>query len=504
MKPAMAGGSGTTPGVVGDERLRVGTLQYTKAGLVQLFIWLLWGDLIFQLMESVAPNVVPLLFKDLGVSDFWLPILMTTIPQIINTGLNPFISTASDRYRGRLGRRIPFLLYSAPFISGCLVLIAFYPEIGAAAFEAIGPLTGVGQTTVVIITLAVVWIMFTLLNMFATTTFYYLFNDVVPGPFMARFFGFFRAISGVAAILWNEYVYPYSTSHTQIIFLVAAGVYFVGFVAMCMRVKEGQYPPPKPTPGFWKKFASYFGECLSHRLFRYMFIHEMFWMASSACQTYFVFFQRDSLGLNLTQIGQVLVWVNAVSLVLSYPAGMLGDRFHPMKIMVWIKIGMVLMVPIEFIWLFWSPPPEQAVYVLIAMNIVSLPLVLLYETARQPMQMLVWPKSRYGQFCSFNAIARATAGAVAGVLAGGFMWSMRQMMPDDEWGKDFCYRMSPVWKLPFLCCGLIMLAMIYREWKRLGGQHHYKVPGFEHEESAAAAVVAATDLEKEECATPGK
>jgi len=46
------------------------TLVYTRGGLVALFSWLLWGDFIFQLMETVEPKILPILLKGHGASDF--------------------------------------------------------------------------------------------------------------------------------------------------------------------------------------------------------------------------------------------------------------------------------------------------------------------------------------------------------------------------------------------------------------------------------------------------
>ena len=64
-----------------DVRFRVGTLRYTKAGLALVFVWLLWGDFVFTLMESVAPSIVPLRLKELGISDQFLPIITVRHPQ---------------------------------------------------------------------------------------------------------------------------------------------------------------------------------------------------------------------------------------------------------------------------------------------------------------------------------------------------------------------------------------------------------------------------------------
>ena len=57
------------------------------------------------------------------------------------------------------------------------------------------------------------------------------------------------------------------------------------------------------------------------------------------------------------------------------------------------------------------------------------------------------------------------------------MTEMRGLFPDDVWGKDFCYRLIPLWNIPFLCLGLLFMFLLYREWKRLGGDKNYQPPG---------------------------
>ena len=42
------------------------------------------------------------------------------------------------------------------------------------------------------------------------------------------------------------------------------------------------------------------------------------------------------------------------------------------------------------------------------------------------------------------------------------------------------------WQIPFYLGALTLLLLMFREWKRLGGDKHYKVPCFEDETKAAA------------------
>ena len=350
----------------------------------------------------------------------------------------------------------------------------------------LGPMTGWGARAVMIGSLCVLMITYTFCNMFLGTVFYYFFNDVVPGAYMARFFGCFRAIANIAGMLFNWFVYEHALTQMRWIFLGAAVLYGVGFPAMCLAIKEGKYPPPPPMgKGFFRKIWTYVQEGFSHRFYIYMFIHSMVWGAASAVGVYTTFLYL-SLGMTLQELGRLATVVSLAYVILQPAAGFLADRFHPLRLLVWIKIGLIVITPLNFIWLFGSFTPKQAFWILVGLNAVSLPLGTLYDTVLQPMQMRVWPKSRYGQFCSFQAILGALSGIVTSAVVGKyFMVPMRELFPDAVYGKNYCYRLMYAWQIPFYLGALVLLLLMYREWKRLGGDKHYKVPGFEEETKAA-------------------
>ena len=100
-----------------------GTLTYTKFGLFALFAWLLWGDFCFTLMETVVPSIMPLTLKALGCPYWLMWMIMTKVPGILNIGITPYLSFKSDRYRSRWGRRIPFIIWTMPFLCGSLALM---------------------------------------------------------------------------------------------------------------------------------------------------------------------------------------------------------------------------------------------------------------------------------------------------------------------------------------------------------------------------------------------
>jgi H+/Cl- antiporter ClcA len=86
-----------------------------------------------------------------------------------------------------------------------------------------------------------------------------------------------------------------------------------------------------------------------------------------------------------------------------------------------------------------------------------------------PLYMRLFPREQFGQFCSFMVVCGAAIGAVGGLLGGMFIDWMRVRFSSAVYGPDFYYRLIPAWDLFFYGLGLIALALLYKEWLRLGG-----------------------------------
>ncbi len=220
-----------------------GTLTYTKIGLVALFAWLLWGDFCFSLMEAVVPSIMPLKLKTLGCPNWLLGMIMTTVPGILNIGITPYLSFKSDRYRSRWGRRLPFIIWTLPFLSASLCLLGFSEDISVVLQRNSSFLQQFAPATIAIGVICAFITVFQFFNMFVNTVFWYLFNDVVPPQFLARFLGAFRIAGTCASALYSYFIFQYAESNMREILLGASILYFIGFSAMTLMVKEGQYPP---------------------------------------------------------------------------------------------------------------------------------------------------------------------------------------------------------------------------------------------------------------------
>jgi MFS family permease len=84
------------------------------------------------------------------------------------------------------------------------------------------------------------------------------------------------------------------------------------------------------------------------------------------------------------------------------------------------------------------------------------------------------PRSKYGQFFTANQIFGFVGVALAPVLCGGLL----------EFVKD--YRFVYVWCGTCTLGGFVMCSFLYRHWMRLGGDHGYRPPGFEHDSTTTA------------------
>jgi MFS family permease len=460
------------------DRYRCGTLVYTQAGLFVLFSWILWGDFCFTLMEQIWPNVLPLMLKSHGASNFSIGLIMVTLPSVMNFVLNPIISTASDRFRGRRGRRIPFLLAATPFITIFLILLGFSRQLSVAlhgSLVAFFPDLSPAMTAVGLIGFLVA--AFRFFELFVNTVFWYLFNDVVPVAFMGRFLGFFRIAGALAGAFFNFTLLKYAESHTSEIFLGVALLYGTMFFLMCLNVKEGEYPPPDPmAPGSrnpLRYIGTFFRECFSHRIYRLVFTYNTFYYTGASISV-FMMFAAFSIGLNLEDVGKVTGTAALVGILLMYPMGVLVDRFHPIRVMIGAQVGACLAYSVKLIFLFHDFPPPVSFWIFASAAAVALPMMAANSAAGLPMLMRIFPQARFGQFCAANAMCGAVGTMAGGALAS-WLLDWLKSLPTNT--GDFYYRWVPAWSMLFSASAALATWLVYREWQRLGGAKFYSPPG---------------------------
>jgi len=455
---------------------RAGTLTYTKGALAILFFWLLWGDFCFVLMETIVPSIMPLRFKALGAPNLIMGLALVSIPAAINLVCNPIISFRSDRYRSRWGRRIPFIFFTAPFLVLCVVGLAFSERIGPWLHAHFAVYLGqLSPEAVTIIIMTVLLIGFSFFNTFVNSVYWYLFNDVVPEHLLARFMSMFRLVSTASSSVYSLLIFKHADTHFVEIFVGVGILYFLGFGLMCLKVKEGNYPPPPKyvdgEDGPVAAIKTYAKECMSLPHYWYVFLVNMGLIAAGATGLYGVFLQK-SMGMTLEDIGELAFAGSISSAVAIVACGWLADKYHPIRVVLVGTILQTIISPIGLMWLFWHPSPH--IYFCVALVLgagLSAPVTAMVWVQDPPLFMRIFPRERYGQFCSANSMCRSVAAIIAGPLVGEYLDIMTKF-----YGADNAYRLMPLWSFTFHSLVLLTMIKLYRSWHSHGGDDAYAPP----------------------------
>jgi len=455
--------------VIQDGPYKVGTLSYTLPGLLLMVLWLLWGDFCFSLMQAVFPAVAPLMLGKLEAPNWMIALFLSTIPGILNATVCPFVSYWSDRYRSPLGRRIPFILYTIPFLCLFLVLIGLAPYM-ADWLVKWGWLQDVRIATLAFMGFFIVGFQF--FNMFVGSVYYYLFNDVVPAEFLGRFLATFRVVGVVATSGFYLFVFPKAETHFLGIFVGAAVLYGVVFLLMCRFVKEGQYPPPPRTQDGQTVFGgikTFFKESFSQRFYWLFYLSVAFWATSGASDVFLIFFSR-SVGLSLEQFGLYTGIGAGISAALLIPCGILSDKFHSLRTMLAASWLAAACSSLPLVFLLFKVPQEMGFMAWSIAFGLSLPVMALFTASELPTYMSILPKQRFGQFCAATALLRSVFTIFAGLICGLLIDWLKLVDPSRA------YLYLPLWPILFQTLSAICLGLLYLEWKKLGGDKSYVPP----------------------------
>jgi Na+/melibiose symporter-like transporter len=438
-----------------------GTLTYTTGGLVVLFFWLLVGDFAWQLKERSVGTTAMLVLKSLGSPDVLVGLLIGSVPAAIGLILGPIISVRSDNTRSRWGRRIPFLLVPLPVVVLSMFGLAATPHIGAWIHEFLGPRSP-GPMGSSLIAFSIFWILFELATIVTNALFGALINDVVPHAIIGRFFGLFRIVSLVDGILFNVYLIKHAEEYYSWIFIGTGLIYGVGFTLMCLMVKEGEYPPPKPQAVSAAQrllsFKTYLRECFTTPFYLLVFGALISAAVCFGPINSFSIFYAKQLGMDMEIYGRLNAVSYGVSMVMAYFLGMLADKFHP------VRMGIVCLALYAAITLWGA----FGIVDLTTFSIAFIGHTILsgaYFTSTASIAQRLYPRLKFAQFASGQGILQAVFSGIMPPAVGLFLDL-----------NHHNYRMTFLFSGLLAVAGLVFYTLVYRRFMRLGGPQNYRAP----------------------------
>jgi MFS family permease len=444
-----------------EKTWKVGTLTYSLGGLIRLSCWLLWGDFAWSVRDRAIPSVIQLLFSKFGASNFVVGLLFSSLPAALGLVIGPIVGYKSDRLRTRWGRRIPFLIVTTPFIVISVAGLAFCVQLGAVLDHFLG-VHSPGTKASALIVLGILWTLFELALTTAYGVFGALVNDVVPQKVLGRFFGMFRAVSLIAGIIFFFWLMGSAETYFMWIFLGVAAVYGFGFTLMCFNVKEGQYPPPPHVDGkpgsAWTSIKTYFKDGFGHTYYLWYFASTILGgLAAGPFNLYSLFYAR-SLAVNMTDYGHCLALTYFCSLVLSYPLGMLADRFHPLRLTIVVLSAYALVMLYGF---YFVHDARLFDIVLVVHGVVSGTLF----TSWASLSQRLLPRSKFAEIGSAGGIIGSLIGIVIAPSMGLFL---------DLHHKEYRYTFF----LGFFItvAAVASFLVLHAKFMKLGGPKHYVAP----------------------------
>jgi maltose/moltooligosaccharide transporter len=457
-----------------SSHFKVGSLSYTRSALLTVMFWMLWADLCLQLMEQL-PNIIPLQMKWLGASDALIGFIKDSLQAALTVCFVPVIGMQSDRHRGPMGRRRPFLLWCTFPVCAFLILLGFVEPLSRGLHAVLAPvLRGIALPAVGITLIGIFAAGFFFFNNYIIQVYQYLVADVVPKETMGSFIGFYRAIGAVGAFVFNRWIFGYAETHVAAVYIGCALLYSTAFFLLVWQVKEGEYPPSDESAKrigpveFVRRYAK---ECFSHSFYLKVFCIALFyWAAWVPFMTFVVFFATKnapdyapSLGVSVDAFGKIKAWTFLPTVLVFACCGPLIDRFHALRILL---VGIVGATATFFAGFFIVHTPNQ----FLVWWIINQIALAVFGLAYLAMFPALFPRQKYGQYFSANQLFFSVGLVLAPFLCGKLM----------DLIKD--YRYLFVWSGVCAALSMVFAFAVYKHWKRLGGDTGYVAPVYSNAE----------------------
>ena len=384
--------------------------------MATLIFWLLFGEFAIAMRErSAVPGATELL-RQYHASDTLISLLISALPAAISILVGPIISYRSDRHRGKLGRRIPFMLWQTPLTALFMVGLGLSPWLGTRLDLALGAASP-GLDMCVLSLFAFFWALFETMAILTLSMYAGLVNDVVPSGLQGRFYSGVRVVSLVAGILFNSVIFQLTDDYLPAIFIGIGLLYGAGTMLMCFNIQEGGQPaaPVRASTaaaGFLAAARIYFVECFSEQRYLLMFAALMFACIAPLPFNTFSQIYAAQLGISKADLGQLLALSFAISMVMAFVIGIAVDRYSALLV---TTVVMLLYCASSVMGFLLVDSGARHFHIAYLCHVV---ISGAYYTAVASLPMRLFPRERFMQFNSAAFLVAQSAATLVSVVQG--------------------------------------------------------------------------------------
>ena len=250
------------------------------------------------------------------------------------------------------------------------------------------------------------------------------------------------------------------------------------FGAMCLRIKESEYPPPEdagPRTTLREK-ALHVVESLRISHYWYWAL-EGFFACLGGGVAAFGGFMMLSLVMTMTNIGIVNGLGGIITPICFLFVGSLVDRWHPVRVAGYGGVYGVFFGLGGAIWLFVDHP-SPLVYMLTAVigSVFAAPVGALGGTAYLPRVFALLPRDKFGQYNGAKIMVQAVGIFLGGIMGGLYLDAVNAIVPHHADDPNWAYRYLFIYGAVFGVFTAFCSYKIYRGWKRLGADKSYVPP----------------------------
>ncbi len=313
------------------------------------------------------------------------------------------------------------------------------------------------------IVLTLFWTLWDVSGAAANAVFGGLLSNVVPQCVIGRFLGTFRAASLMAGITFNYWILGKSENHYVGIFIGIGTLYGVGLMLLCLKAKEGEYPPapifiPEENRGSLLATKTYFKECFGKRYYILYYIAIALGATASAPINLFSVFFAQSIGMDMDTYGKCIALTYILSFAMAYPLGVLADRFHPLRL---ASILMGLYALATLAGGLYSTNTWYFGGALVAHGVINGS----YLTASASIGQRLLPNTRFAELSSAGGVLINLSSLVCAPVMGIFLGY-----------TDHAYRYTFFVSSLIAVLALGAYLILYRQFMALGGPNKYAPP----------------------------